>query len=1090
MGVGVAGIGKTVLASAIVRDNKVRRIFSDGIYWFAMDQTPDILAQQNQLARDLNLSNLNIRSIDDGRSMLSHTVQARRILLILDDVVRREQIEAFDIVGDNGRLLIITRDSNVLADIGIEPFRMEGPSEEEALQMLALSSGTSGPVELRPEAVEVARAGDFLPSYLAMIGTLFKNKPDAWNLVLNNLRSNAISELLSKFPEFPNRGMLFAIFSTLQSIDEGLRSRFMSLAVFVKEKLLEIPLAAIAGLWEMEESQAESFLDDLVATGLLQFDSDKRIVRLHELIGAYLSTNVPESQIQVSDLLEPPKDKIVGFAGDTAMGKDQLGITSEVNAFSAVLAAKDVEPPLCLGIFGDWGTGKSFFLAKMQERIELLGKESKKAEKDNRPSAFSSHIVQITFNAWHYVDANLWASLACRIFEGLDESFTLVTQEAQMNPEESKAKLFKELQTAKEQREQAERQKKLAEDELQAAEKSLAKLQKEREKKSIDLKELVKAVTRKALDDNPQIKLELENASSQLGLTSFTDNITELKKRIDEMKWLHGRFKAIWLALLNAPDRRKRISCLIAIIVSIPLIGEIASQLINHFLHSDNAAKLAAMIGQATGLIVLLTAWLQRALKWSSGALTRLEKAQKQTNDILQEARRKPGPEEEKLSQELAVLHEREATAKRSLEAFQERVKTTEKKLKEIEYCTSGRCLADFIHERVRSSAYQSHLGIISTIRRDFHSLSELLTRASNIKGDSASDSRTNVQETNDLPRIDRIVLYIDDLDRCPEDKVVEVLQAVHLLLYFKLFVVVIAVDSRWLLRSLQKQYFALQGGNHNTDMSLLDSKALMSTTPQNYLEKIIQIPFNLRTMGARELQRLVTSLSPHIEDEEDTAHEQQRDTTKHEESPSISSQEQSPVASSTSQPPSGAANHPAPSMDQALPPPHDDIDLLPEALKITKRELTFIEKLSPMIPTPRAAKRLLNIYRLIRASVKSHELPGFLGKDGALAEYEAVLVLLALQIGFPLAVSGLFNRIVECDDSETWGWFVKKLPSRPQETMKSPLNSAQSDDIPDGSQLYACLTETQYQLGADRTIASFKKWIPKVSRYSFRNTK
>ncbi len=57
------------------------------------------------------------------------------------------------------------------------------------------------------------------------------------------------------------------------------------------------------------------------------------------------------------------------------------------------------------------------------------------------------------------------------------------------------------------------------------------------------------------------------------------------------------------------------------------------------------------------------------------------------------------------------------------------------------------------------------------------------------------------------LPRFSRIVLYIDDLDRCPPDKVVDVLQAVHLLLCFPLFVVVVAVDARWVSRALHERF-------------------------------------------------------------------------------------------------------------------------------------------------------------------------------------------------------------------------------------------------------------------------------------------
>ena len=64
------------------------------------------------------------------------------------------------------------------------------------------------------------------------------------------------------------------------------------------------------------------------------------------------------------------------------------------------------------------------------------------------------------------------------------------------------------------------------------------------------------------------------------------------------------------------------------------------------------------------------------------------------------------------------------------------------------------------------------------------------------------------------LPRIDRIVLYIDDLDRCPPDRVVEVLEAVHLLLAGELFVVVVAVDPRWMLRAIRYHYRDLFTGH------------------------------------------------------------------------------------------------------------------------------------------------------------------------------------------------------------------------------------------------------------------------------------
>src|SRR5262249_143903 len=83
---------------------------------------------------------------------------------------------------------------------------------------------------------------------------------------------------------------------------------------------------------------------------------------------------------------------------------------------------------------------------------------------------------------------------------------------------------------------------------------------------------------------------------------------------------------------------------------------------------------------------------------------------------------------------------------------------------------------------RAVSQDYHKQLGLIESVHRDFKELSERLG-------------------TPEDPHVDRIVLYIDDLDRCPPDRVVEVLQALHLILSVPLFVVVVAVDSTWLLQ-------------------------------------------------------------------------------------------------------------------------------------------------------------------------------------------------------------------------------------------------------------------------------------------------
>src|SRR5262249_11060082 len=96
-------------------------------------------------------------------------------------------------------------------------------------------------------------------------------------------------------------------------------------------------------------------------------------------------------------------------------GVDLLEVEDEVSAICAVIADKNTEPPLSIGLFGDWGTGKSFFMNLMEERIKKLAKVAR----ENPTSSYCPNIVQLRFNAWTYIDADLWASLAAEIFEGL-----------------------------------------------------------------------------------------------------------------------------------------------------------------------------------------------------------------------------------------------------------------------------------------------------------------------------------------------------------------------------------------------------------------------------------------------------------------------------------------------------------------------------------------------------------------------------------------------------------------------------------------------------------------------------------------------
>ncbi|WP_436496676.1 P-loop NTPase fold protein [Actinokineospora sp. HUAS TT18] len=237
-------------------------------------------------------------------------------------------------------------------------------------------------------------------------------------------------------------------------------------------------------------------------------------------------------------------------------------------------------------------------------------------------------------------------------------------------------------------------------------------------------------------------------------------------------------------------------------------------------------------------------------------------------------------------------------------------------------------------------------------------------------------------------PPLERIVLYVDDLDRCPPRKVVDVLAAVHLLLALPLFVVVVAVDPRWLRRSLEQHQAELFGGDDGD-----------AARPLDYLDKIFQIAFALRPMG-EGADKLIDHLLPQAEPEWARPHEV--------------------VAGRTEKidPPPRATK-----ARQAAPverPPTPDPALRPDRLLLREVEREFVKSLRPLLDTPRTVKKLINLYRLIRIGVPGDDLARFVGTDRG-GPYQAVLILLAVTLTRPDRARELLTAVRTADGTDIW---------------------------------------------------------------------
>jgi hypothetical protein len=96
---------------------------------------------------------------------------------------------------------------------------------------------------------------------------------------------------------------------------------------------------------------------------------------------------------------------IARFDADRGPKDDRLSVKRYIQSFARVMASRNLTPPLSVGLFGDWGSGKTFFMDQQYAEIETL------KEDHSDPPVYWNRICQIRFNAWHYTETNLWASV-------------------------------------------------------------------------------------------------------------------------------------------------------------------------------------------------------------------------------------------------------------------------------------------------------------------------------------------------------------------------------------------------------------------------------------------------------------------------------------------------------------------------------------------------------------------------------------------------------------------------------------------------------------------------------------------------------
>jgi WD40 repeat protein len=309
---GMGGIGKSVLATALGRDRKVREAFPEGIVWISVGPSPNVPALQRRVHKDLG-GDGGVEDEHHGKVRLKELLANKAVLIILDDVWRRGDVDSFDALGPRCRALITTRDLGLLMALGGVHHILELLTDLDARVILARAAGIQ-PDNLPIEATHIVAECGGLALALALCGGLVR-RGIGWPRVLEQLVSARIDRISDRHAVEPQHQSIWhAIHVSVHTLPPIEGERFLELAVFLADEA--IPKTVVGALWYqaggLSEWETNELLVTLMERSLLRFESRRtdfgrppeEVIAIHDLVIDYLRHANPDLKTLHRRMLE------------------------------------------------------------------------------------------------------------------------------------------------------------------------------------------------------------------------------------------------------------------------------------------------------------------------------------------------------------------------------------------------------------------------------------------------------------------------------------------------------------------------------------------------------------------------------------------------------------------------------------------------------------------------------------------------------------------------------------------------------------------------------------------------------------------
>ena len=231
---GPGGVGKTTIAKAVY--NIIYAHFEGSSFLENVREkfgtfNGIIHLQETLLYEILGDINLKVGNVWRGINLIRERLCSKRILLILDDVDKLDQIEKLigkcDFFSSGSRIIITTRDKHLLAYLekGLSTFKVNELDDHEALELFSLHAfQTNRPKEDYTDFTDqVICYAKGIPLALAIIGAdLYGRNELEWKSTLD------------KYERIPNKEIQHILQKSYEGLDETEQDIFLDIACFFK----------------------------------------------------------------------------------------------------------------------------------------------------------------------------------------------------------------------------------------------------------------------------------------------------------------------------------------------------------------------------------------------------------------------------------------------------------------------------------------------------------------------------------------------------------------------------------------------------------------------------------------------------------------------------------------------------------------------------------------------------------------------------------------------------------------------------------------------------------------------------------------